>query len=152
MDNQCGATDMEGGKRRRRLNEHAWREKMRRFDAAAVTVGEFCKLEGVSDSSFHRWQSRLTAAPVSGSSVEREESPVKTPATFVDLGSLGATSTAMPARLELKLDLGCGLTLHLVRAYACALSARLSSNGAGGITARSSINRTESPPSYRLKT
>ena len=104
---------MAASKRRRRLNVQAWREVLRRFDAAGVTVGEFCKREGVGQSSFHRWRSRLVSPPSNGSSVHRKESSGKTPATFVELGALGAT--AMTARLDLRLDLGGGLSLHLVR-------------------------------------
>lgn len=106
---------MEASKRRRRLSVDAWREALRRFDAAGVTVGEFCKREGVAESSFHRWRSRLRSSPSNASTVQRMASPDKTPATFVDLGALGATRAASPARLDLKLDLGGGLTLHLVR-------------------------------------
>ncbi len=37
-----------------------------------------------------------------------------TAAPFVDLGAI-ATAPSAPSRLELRLDLGGGLTLHLVR-------------------------------------
>jgi hypothetical protein len=103
------------GSRRRRLSVQAWREVLRRFDAAGVTVGEFCQREGVSDSSFHRWRARLATAPSSESPVQRKGPREKAAASFVDLGSLGATSTGVAARLDVKLDLGGGLTLHLVR-------------------------------------
>jgi putative transposase len=104
---------VEAIKRRRRLSAQAWREVLRRFDGAGTSVAEFCKREGVCESSFHRWRSRLVATPGGGALVER--APQSTPATFVDLGALGAAGPALAPRIDLKLDLGGGLTLHLVR-------------------------------------
>lgn len=108
---------MEAGKRRR-LGEQGWREVLRRFDAEGTTVGEFCRREGVSQSSLHRWRARLASAPNGGVAAEREEwcQPQKAAASgFVDLGALAASDVSMGPRLDLKLDLGGGLTLHLVR-------------------------------------
>lgn len=102
---------MEAIKKRRRLSAQAWREVLRRFDGAGKSVAEFCKREGVCQSSFHRWRSRLVTTP--GALVER--APQSTPATFVDLGALGAAGLPAAPRIDLKLDLGGGLTLHLVR-------------------------------------
>lgn len=104
---------MEAIKRRRRLSAQAWREVLGRFDGAATSVAEFCKREGVCESSFHRWRSRLVAAPAGGALVER--APISASATFVDLGALGAEVPSAAPRIDLKLDLGGGLTLHLVR-------------------------------------
>jgi putative transposase len=104
---------MEASKRRRRLNAQTWREVLRRFDSAGMSVAEFCKREGVCQSSFHRWRSRLVVRPVGGAVVER--ATPSTPATFVDLGVLGAAAPSATPRVDLKLDLGGGLTLHLVR-------------------------------------
>jgi putative transposase len=104
---------VEAIKRRRRLSGQAWREVLRRFDRAGTTVAEFCKREGVCESSFHRWRSRLGGTPGGGVVVER--APQSTPATFVDLGALGTAGASLAPRIDLKLDLGGGLTLHLVR-------------------------------------
>lgn len=104
---------MQAIKRRQRLSEQAWGEVLRRFDGAATTVAEFCKREGVCRSSFHRWRSRLRAMTAGGALSER--APQSTPATFVDLGALGAAGPSAAPRIDLKLDLGGGLTLHLVR-------------------------------------
>ena len=103
---------MEAIKRRRRLSAQAWREVLRRFDGAGTSVAEFCKREGVCESSFYRWRS-LADTPAGGALVEG--APQSTPATFVDLGALGATGPALAPRLDLKLDLGGGLVLQLVR-------------------------------------
>ena len=104
---------MEASKRRRRLNSQTWREVLQRFDGAGMSVAEFCKLEGVCQSSFHRWRSRLVVSPAGGAAVEREVP--STAATFVELGVLGAAAASAAPRVDLKLDLGGGLTLHLVR-------------------------------------
>lgn len=104
---------MEAIKRRRRLSAQAWRDVLRRFDGAGTSVAEFCKREGVCESSFHRWRSRLVATSAGRALVER--APQSTPASFVDLGALGAAALSAAPRIDLKLDLGGGLTLHLVR-------------------------------------
>ena len=104
------------GRKRRRLNERAWRELFKRFDGCGLTVEAFCQLEGLSRSSFNRWRARLpmracaAAAAAEGTSAARQST-----ASFVDLGLLGAADTAAPAGLELRLELGGGLSLSLVR-------------------------------------
>ena len=64
---------MEGIKRKH-LGEQAWRELVRRFDGAGVTVGEFCRREGVSKSSFQRWRLLLTTTR-SQATGERDDRP-----------------------------------------------------------------------------
>jgi putative transposase len=107
---------MEEGKRRR-LGEQGWREMLGRFDAQGARVGEFCRLEGVSQSSLHRWRARLASAPAIDAAVQRKPSrkPQVAAGGFVDLGALAESDVDMGPRLDLKLDLGGGLTLHLVR-------------------------------------
>ncbi len=56
--------------KRRRLGEQGWREVLRRFDAQGATVGEFCRREGVGQSSLHRWRARLASAPAGGEVVQ----------------------------------------------------------------------------------
>jgi hypothetical protein len=104
------------GRTRRRLNEQAWRALMKRFDGAAMTIQEFCAREGLSRSSFGLWRSRLKSAPLPGVPAE---SAVATGSTsmppFVDLGLLGAATGSEHAVLDLRIELGGGLCLHLVR-------------------------------------
>lgn len=123
--------------KRRRLSARAWREVLRRFDTAAVTVDEFCRDEGLSRSSFNRWRSRLQTRPAnaqldpstrgqmaSASSQPSQPSSARAPSPFLDLGVLStsnaSTHTASPAAspagtLDLRIDLGGGIVLHLVR-------------------------------------
>ncbi|HEV8695830.1 MAG TPA: transposase [Lysobacter sp.] len=109
---------MEGIKRRR-LSAEAWQELFRRHADGGEPIGTFCQREGVSTHSYRRWKLRLgeqtsaaacTPVPAGKST---QVGPMAA-APFVDLGAL---STASPAegRLELRLDLGGGMILHLVR-------------------------------------
>ena len=105
--------------RRKRLGSVAWREVLEQFAASNESVRQFCGREGLSTETFRRWRVQLTATSGQPSTSSRERQPGA--AHFVDLGSLGAeptpsaVSTGSPRRLELKLDLGGGMTLVLVR-------------------------------------
>ena len=104
---------MEGIKRKH-LGEQAWRELVRRFDGAGVTVGEFCMREGVSKSGFQRWRSLLTTTR-SQPTGERDDRPQEPAARqFVDLGALRGLGSDT-GRLQIKLDLGGGIVLQLTR-------------------------------------
>ncbi len=114
MQAGCG-TNRQGGKRRR-LNERAWRDLFKRLDGAGLTVDTFCRAEGLSRSSFNRWRSRLsTQLGVATTAVKREVGHQKIAPSFVDLGLLGAAVPEAAVGLELRLKLGGGLSLTLVR-------------------------------------
>lgn len=106
----------QGGKRRR-LDATAWREVFRRFDDAGLTVHAFCGREGLCASSFHRWRSRVgpdaaAARPARSCALGAAASP------FVELGTLDTPATqraAATAAVELRLELGAGLSVLLVR-------------------------------------
>lgn len=114
---------MEGTKtlrKRRRLGEQAWRELMNCFDGGSMTIGEFCLREGLSRSSFCLWRSRLRPEPPTAASSLPTASAAtaaaaKSSAPFVDLGVLGAARAGGHAALDLRIELGGGLSLHLVR-------------------------------------
>jgi hypothetical protein len=99
------------GQRRRRLDVRSWREILGRFERAGTNISEFCAREGVCESSFYRWRARMgipgagvTAAPTMR---PRPLAAQPSAASFIDLGSLGG--------LELRLDLGGGVVLQIVR-------------------------------------
>jgi len=100
--------------KRRRLSAGAWRGMLARYGSSGLTVQAFCQREAVSTASFYRWRSMLEAA------IPAKEQPQKTSIAaaasptpeFVDLGTLRPTASS---RLELRVDLGGGLLLHLVR-------------------------------------
>ena len=108
------------GRTRRRLDEQSWRAVLERFDGAAMTVQEFCLREGLTRSSFRRWRARLRPSPQRVSAPAPAAAKAATGApkpSFVDLGLLGAATAAAaePAGLDLRIELGGGLSLHLVR-------------------------------------
>ena len=91
----------------RRRSRQEWRAVFDRFAASGLGVEVFCEREGVSKSSFGRWRSllaRVVSAAGMAAAVER--------AGFVDAGLIGLGGGG---RIEIKLDLGGGMILHLVR-------------------------------------
>lgn len=108
------------GGQRRRLDPRSWREVMRRFGEAGTTVSAFCAREGLSTSSFYRWRERLGssggAAGAAPRRAGRSELAVRPSAAgFIELGHLAAPSREAGADLELRLDLGGGVVLQIVR-------------------------------------
>lgn len=93
-------------------SDSVWRERARRQAASGQSIAEFCRGEGISAASFYMWRSRHRGrASVAASGV---------PAKFIDVGPIrelqGAERTLPPGeRIELHLDLGGGMVLHLVR-------------------------------------
>jgi putative transposase len=108
---------MEARGRRPHLGEAAWCELLARFESADETVEAFCAREGVSKSTFNRWRSRGITVPaptVAASTSASMTAP--TNSGFVDLGGLrGPSSRSDGGRVELTLELGGGVTLHVVR-------------------------------------
>ena len=96
------------GQRRpvRRRGREEWRGVLANFAAVDESVEAFCRREGISESSFRRWQKRLEEE----ASLRRE--PGNAVAGFVDAGRLGRSSEG---RFELRLELGNGVSLHVVR-------------------------------------
>lgn len=111
------------GQRRRSLDAHSWGELLKRFDGAGTTVSEFCAREGVCVSSFYRWRSQLGApadrspavAPVRPTQAAKPMAVQPTHSSFIDLGSLGASPQSSLGAVELRLDLGGGVVLQIVR-------------------------------------
>jgi hypothetical protein len=89
-------------------NETQWRALLSRFSDSGLSVSVFCRREALSTASFYRWRSLLDQHDGG------EGLPVVSEPAFVDLGALRGES-ARGAPVEFRLDLGGGLTLHLVR-------------------------------------
>lgn len=105
---------MQTSKRRQRLDADAWRGVFERFDAGELSVAQFCQHEGLCVSSFHRWRSRVGAVTVAAPPISRFDASRSQPsAGFVELGAI-SQANATPA-LDIRLDLGGGVTLHIVR-------------------------------------
>lgn len=101
---------------RQRRSEEAWREFVERHEQSGLTVGQFCEREGLKPASLYGWRCRLSekrerqtaAVPARG---KRKRGPAAAPLGFIDLGSLGSGGS----RFEIRLELGQGVALHLVR-------------------------------------
>lgn len=93
--------------------EVEWQHRLARFVASGQQVKEFCRVEQVSAATFYRWRRQL-GGPVDTSAQT---------ASFIDIGALPPACAARAvsqgdsgdAALEVRLDLGHGLVLHIVR-------------------------------------
>ncbi len=95
---------------RRLRSAQAWGELVKQQKTSGLSVPAFCRREGISPWTFYDWRSRLRKARP-----QRTESPpvpVRQAPGFIDLGALGACAAQ---HWEVRLDLGGGIVLHLVR-------------------------------------
>ena len=99
------ATEAKGKKTRR--SESQWRLLVAKHSSSGMGVEEFCRRQRISAASLYRWR-KLLGEVSEGAEAGGERG------AFVDLGTVNAATPAK-ASLELKLDLGDGLILHLVR-------------------------------------
>jgi len=91
-----------------RRTRQQWRALIKRFDASGLSVQAFCRRESISEVSFYRWRKALGARGAGGALVVQGSAP-----GFVSLEAVNARP--LRERVELKLDLGEGVVLHLVR-------------------------------------
>lgn len=82
-----------------------WAALLARFERADLSVSAFCARESISVANFYRQRGLHRT--------EQPDDAVASAPAFVDLGAIDASSAG--ARLEIKLDLGGGVVLHLVR-------------------------------------
>lgn len=92
-----------------RRSRHEWRSLLAKLDDSGLGVAAFCRREAISAASLYRWRTLLSNGGDGDETVVSKRAPA-----FVDLGTLNSASSSRP-RIELKLDLGDGLVLHLVR-------------------------------------
>lgn len=92
-----------------RRSRQEWRTLLAKFGDSSEGVETFCRRETISAASFYRWRKLLGKDGDHGETARTVTAPA-----FVDLGRLGAAGPTRP-RLDLTLDLGDGLVLHLVR-------------------------------------
>lgn len=91
-----------------RRSRQQWRALIERFGASGLSVQAFCRRESISEVSFYRWRKALGGRGAGGALVVQGSAP-----GFVSLGAVNARP--LRERLELELDLGDGVVLHLVR-------------------------------------
>lgn len=98
--------------RRQRRDANAWRSVVSRFEESGLSVSQFCEREGIGAASFYRWRSLLS---LSGTALKKpaDVRPAVPAARgdFLDLGTLGSGSS----RMEVRLELGGGVVVHLTR-------------------------------------
>jgi putative transposase len=91
-----------------RRNEAEWRALVSRYAQSGLSAAAFCQREALSTASLYRWRDLIEQHGGSEAVAARGE------VGFLDLGSVGEQSGhGWP--MELKLELGGGLSLHLVR-------------------------------------
>ncbi len=88
-----------------------WRELIARQAASGVTVAEFCRSQGIHAGLFGRWRSTLDQPGANIVAAPDVAIRAKSMEPFIDLGTLGSRA----ARFDVRLELGEGVVLHLVR-------------------------------------
>ena len=84
---------------------------MARFAESGLSVDAFCQRESISASSFYRWRALPSNSSPREVATRGRSGVVPSTAGFVELGTLQGARQP----LELRLDLGGGVLLHLVR-------------------------------------
>lgn len=92
--------------------EVEWLQRLARFAANGQQIKLFCQAESVSEATFYRWRKQLAktsgAAPAAGFIDVGMMPPAPAVPSMTQCESAGAT-------LEVRLDLGHGLVLQIVR-------------------------------------
>lgn len=103
-------------------NESIWRERIARLAASGRSVVTFCRDENVAESTLYYWRKRFGAAVAARAA--HKSTAVAT--AFVDLGPIKAVKPVASAgyerlpyesaaSIELRLELGGGVVLHIAR-------------------------------------
>lgn len=94
-----------------RRSVETWRELVARQERSGLSAHAFCRQERLNVWTFYGWRSRLrkNAAVAKDRVVVREQN--REPAGFIELGAL----SGVPSRCEIRLDLGDGVVLQVVR-------------------------------------
>jgi transposase-like protein len=95
--------------RRVHRSPETWRELFSRQAGSGQSVAEFCQQEGINPSVYRRWQRDLEGSAAARRPLRKKTVGAAQP--FIDLGALGEKS----ARCEVRLELGGGVVLNLVR-------------------------------------
>jgi len=101
-----------------------WRARLQRFAQSGCSVAQFCAAEGVSGWSFYRWRRKLggdasSKRPSVGA--RRGKAGAMPSRGFIDAGvarvggSEPQATIASAAAVELRLELGGGLVLQVLR-------------------------------------
>lgn len=100
-------------------NALLWRERLARHAASGKTIAQFCREEGVGKSTMSYWRRRLGVAGGRSPAVRApflDAGPVATASSGQAYASLrGDSANEAPTRIELRLELGDGVVLHIAR-------------------------------------
>lgn len=101
----------------RAQRESAWRDRLARFASSGKTAEAFCRDEAVSTASFYGWRGRLRARDGDSEPAPSAAAPFIDLGTMAGVGSVGsrAASTANASGVEVRIDLGHGVVLSIVR-------------------------------------
>lgn len=104
-------------------NETLWRERVARQATSGKTKAEFCREQGIGQSTLSYWRKRLGFA---GTAAGQTQAAMNAP--FLDVGpvsvvkpppqyALAQADTPNPSAngVHLRLELGNGIVLHIVR-------------------------------------
>ena len=98
----------------RRRSVETWRGLVARQVRSGLSVQAFCRQERLNTWTFYGWRSRLRlrgrTATAETAAVDGSREP-ESRTGFIDLGALGSGSS----RCEIRLDLGGGVVLQVVR-------------------------------------
>ena len=97
--------------KRVRRSAATWRELFSRQTSSGLAVSEFCRREGINASLFRRWRSVLKQSDQGVHGTARVAAASEAAAPFIDLGGIGSGGS----RFEVRLELGSGVVLSLVR-------------------------------------
>jgi transposase-like protein len=95
-----------GQSKRVRRGTAGWLKLFAQQSSSGLSVPEFCRREGINASLFRRWRATLKDSGTERRVAARTES-----APFIDLGDLRSGGP----RLEIRLELGSGVTLSIAR-------------------------------------
>ena len=110
--------------------ETAWRNRLARYAGSKLTVEAFCQSEAVSAAAFYAWRTRLRNSQGKGNGnglTAPRAVPVAAASPFIDLGSvhhrtISTTASVdtplahhQPSAINIRLDLGGGMVLHIAR-------------------------------------
>jgi len=96
--------------RQERRDAHGWRDLVTRQVESGLSVREFCEREGVNLWTLYGWRSRLRTSREELQATAKQDS-TRPQAEFIELGDLKGTRS----RWEIRLELGDGISLQLVR-------------------------------------
>lgn len=97
--------------RQQRLDAKGWGDLIARQVDSGLSAREFCEREGVNLWTLYGWRSRLRTGSEERRAPAKQGSTPQPPAQFIELGGVKGTIS----RWEIRLELGDGIALHLVR-------------------------------------